>query len=157
MNEFSTFQQIGFNSISFEADIRKALVILSEHLKAKLEMLHDEQHYLHRLFDKYFIWLVDEDKISEIRIFLKKLSQLKQQKIQLEINLNDHLDHLSSSVKNPLSYDSQSCMNEHVELSSSFAELEKEFNKLKKEEFQLIQKVSQFYTLLKLRSNWGLN
>jgi hypothetical protein len=113
----------------------KELYILTEHWQSDLHFYKEDLHFLYHLIDKYFVWLISEENLSEIRSLSTGLSETNINCDRLLEKTSRHLAHLSELIDDPFKYDSHKFRSEHEELENEITSFIKKFREIKKETF----------------------
>jgi hypothetical protein len=121
-------------NFTWTAEYRE-LYILSEHWQSDLQFYKDDLHFLYHLIDKYFVWLINEDNLGEMRNLSSKLSETSRNCDRLLEKTSKHLTHLSELIDDPFKYDSHKFRSEHEELENEITSFVKKFREIKKETF----------------------
>jgi hypothetical protein len=117
------------------------LYILTEHWKSDIEFYGDESRFLHRLINKYFIWLIKDGNINNVQYLSNKLDKMIKQKKEIYKRINKHLRHFEEIIGNSFSHDENKFRDEHEILEDQISEFVKGFWKLKKEIFSVTEHV----------------
>jgi len=121
-------------NFTWTAEYRE-LYILSEHWQSDLQFYKDDLHFLYHLIDKYFVWLINEDNLGEMRNLSSRLSETSRNCDRLLEKTSKHLTHLSELIDDPFKYDSHKFRSEHEELENEITSFVKKFREIKKETF----------------------
>lgn len=127
-------------NFNWTADYRE-LYILTEHWQSDLQFYKGDLYFLYRLIDKYFIWLINEENLAEMRNIASGLSETVKNCDRLLEKTSKHLTHLAELIDDPFKYDSQKFRNEHEELENEIAAFIKKFWKIKKDTFAVSEQV----------------
>lgn len=117
------------------------LHVLTDKWKSDLEFYNFELSFLHKLIDKYYIWLTDEELINEVEQAASKIFTADKTRNSLSFSTLKHLRHIEEIMENEFSYDAQDFRTEHEELENKFSNFCKNFQLLKKEVFMLTEQV----------------
>lgn len=117
------------------------LHVLTEKWKSDLEFYNFELSFLHKLIDKYYIWLSNDELVNEVEDAARKIFTADKIRKGLALNTIKHLRHIEEIIENEFSNDAQLFRREHEELENSFASFCKKFQLLKKEVFMLTEQV----------------
>ncbi|MGE0561716.1 MAG: hypothetical protein AB7O47_07865 [Flavobacteriales bacterium] len=117
------------------------LHVLTDKWKSDLEFYNFELSFLHKLIDKYYIWLSDEELINEVEQSASKVFTADKLRNTLSFSILKHLRHIEEIMENEFSHDAQAFRNEHEELENKFSSFCKNFQLLKKEVFMLTEQV----------------
>ena len=126
------------------------LYVLTEHWLSDLEYYKDEIRFLIDLINKYFIWLVDDENINELRKLTNHLKQAEKTQIEIAETTANHLSHLVEFCKTISVNDEQKFREEHARLEDNFAAFIKDFKALKKDIFKTTRKVIEAEKLKRL-------
>lgn len=119
----------------------RELYVLTEHWQSDLKFYKGDLHFLYQLIDKYFIWLVNQENLDEMRTIATGLSEsVKNCDILLE-KTSKHLAHLAELIDDPFKYDSHKFRSEHEELENEIVSFIKKFWKIKKDTFVVSEHV----------------
>ena len=119
----------------------RELYILTEHWLSDLQFYKDDLQFLYHLIDKYFIWLINEENLSEMRSLSSSLSDIGLNCDRLLEKTSKHLTHLAELIDDPFKYDSHKFRSEHEELENEIASFIKKIRRIKKETFADIEPV----------------
>lgn len=117
------------------------MFIISEHWLSDVKFFSMELNFLHRLIDKYFMWLVDEKNIESTRKMASHLSKVEMERAALGEKLEDHMRSLANLIENPFSHDAQNGRDNHEKLEALMAAFAKDFRAIKIEVFALAERV----------------
>lgn len=134
-----------FRSRPKGAYIREAnweeLYVLTEHWKKDLEFYKEDLLFLHRLIDKYFIWIVKEENSEAVRKILHNLQKMKDRCRDLMEKVSSHLHQVGSFVSKPEAEEDRLFRIEHEHLEDEIAEFVKAFRKNRREVFEITEHV----------------
>ncbi|TYP98997.1 hypothetical protein C7447_102315 [Tenacibaculum adriaticum] len=117
------------------------LYVLTEHWKSDLQFYKDDLRFLHHLINRYFIWMIRKDNVTDVRKIIKNLHELDLQCSELLKHVNTHLSHLGALIEDPFKYDSHEFRKEHGKLEDNITEFVKAFRKNRKETFHITEHV----------------
>ena len=117
------------------------LHVLTEKWKSDLEFYNFELNFLHKLIDKYYIWLTNDELITEVEAAASKIFAADKSRKTLNIETINHLRHIEEILENEFKFDAQAFRKEHELLENKFANFCKNFQLLKKEVFMLTEQV----------------
>lgn len=117
------------------------LHVLTEKWKSDLEFYNFELNFLHKLIDKYYIWLTNDELVAEVEAAASKIIAANKSRKTLTIESINHLRHIEEILENEFKYDAQTFRKEHEVLENKFANFCKNFQLLKKEVFILTEQV----------------
>ena len=117
------------------------LHVLTEKWKSDLEFYNFELNFFHKLIDKYYIWLTNDELITEVEAAASKIFAADKSRKTLNIETINHLRHIEEILENEFKFDAQAFRKEHELLENKFANFCKNFQLLKKEVFMLTEQV----------------
>ncbi|MFZ6014343.1 MAG: hypothetical protein ACOYXT_28645 [Bacteroidota bacterium] len=117
------------------------MVVISERLQSDLAFFNDELNFFLKLIDKYFMWLIDEKNIENIRKLASDISRFEARRFTVSKRLTQHVKHLVNLLENPFSHDAQACKDEQNKLETLFADFTKDFRRIKNRVFMLSERV----------------
>ncbi len=117
------------------------LHVLTEKWKSDLEFYNFELNFLHKLIDKYYIWLTNDELVVEVEAAASKIIAANKSRKTLTIEAINHLRHIEEILENEFKYDAQAFRKEHEVLENKFTNFCKNFQLLKKEVFILTEQV----------------
>lgn len=117
------------------------LHVLTEKWKSDLEFYNFELNFLHKLIDKYYIWLTNDELVTEVEAAASKIFAADKSRKILNIETINHLRHIEEILENEFKFDAQAFRKEHELLENKFTNFCKNFQLLKKEVFMLTEQV----------------
>lgn len=117
------------------------LHVLTEKWKSDLEFYNFELNFLHKLIDKYYIWLTNDELVTEVEAAASKIFAANKSRRTLNIETINHLRHIEEILENEFKFDAQAFRKEHELLENKFTNFCKNFQLLKKEVFMLTEQV----------------
>jgi len=117
------------------------LHVLTEKWKSDLEFYNFELNFLHKLIDKYYIWLTNDELVAEVEAAASKIFAADKSRKTLNIETINHLRHIEEILENEFKFDAQAFRKEHELLENKFTNFCKNFQLLKKEVFMLTEQV----------------
>lgn len=117
------------------------LHVLTEKWKSDLEFYNFELNFLHKLIDKYYIWLTNDELVIEVEAAASKIFAANKLRKTLNIETINHLRHIEEILENEFKFDAQAFRKEHELLENKFTNFCKNFQLLKKEVFMLTEQV----------------
>ena len=124
------------------------LHVLTDKWKSDLEFYNFELNFLHKLIDKYYIWLTNDELVNEVEKAAIRLSIADKSREVLNIKTTQHLRHIEEILENEFIYDAQVFRTEHEQLENRIAEFCKNFKLLKKDVFLLTEQVLETENLV---------
>ena len=117
------------------------LHVLTDKWKSDLEFYNFELNFLHRLIDKYYIWLTNDELVNEVEAAASKIFAANKSRNALTFETIKHLRHIEEILENEFKFDAQAFRKEHELLENKFTNFCKNFQLLKKEVFMLTEQV----------------
>lgn len=117
------------------------LYILTKHWHSDMHFYKNDLRFLHRLMDKYLIWLTRKDNLDEMKILTNELVEFQKNCDLLIEKIVKHEMHLAELIENPFKYDSKLFRMEHEKLEDDIEEFIKDFRSIKKQTFSDIEGV----------------
>jgi len=117
------------------------LHVLTDKWKSDLEFYSFELGFLHKLIDKYYIWLTNDELINEVEGAASRVFAANKSRDFLAMKTLQHLRHLEEIMENEFSFDAQQFRKEHEDLENKLVVFYKNFKLLKKEVFSLTEQV----------------
>lgn len=117
------------------------LHVLTDKWKSDLEFYNFELNFLHKLIDKYYIWLTNDELVTEVEAAASKIFVADKSRKTLNIETINHLRHIEEILENEFKFDAQTFRKEHEVLENKFTNFCKNFQLLKKEVFMLTEQV----------------
>lgn len=131
-------ENLGFNKTNASWE---ELHILTDKWKSDLEFYSFELSFLHKLIDKYYIWLTNDELINEVEQAASRVFAADKSRNVLVIKTIKHLRHIEDIMENEFAFNTQEFKKEHEELENKLASFYKNFKLLKKEVFALTEQV----------------
>lgn len=123
---------------------------LSEQWLSELAFYHDELLFLKDVINKYFIWLVADEKMELLTSLSKRLIKMEQINGQLLNSVKKNMGQLTELMANTFSHDEQIFRHEHSGLEDDIANFIGNFASLKKEIFAVTKRVIETERLKRL-------
>ena len=98
------------------------LFILTERLQGNLEFQLYEIEFLERLIDTYFVKLLLQENLDELRELQMDLHQSKNEALKLLKRIQLHLVHIADIINEPFKCDRSIFRNEHEGLEDQISE-----------------------------------
>lgn len=131
-------ENLGFNKSNSSWE---ELHIITDKWKSDLDFYSFELRFLHKLIDKYYIWLTNDELLNEVEQIASRVATANKVRNVLTIKTLKHLRHIEDVFENEFVYDAQEFKNEHAELENKLVNFYKNFKLLKKEVFALTEQV----------------
>ncbi len=126
------------------------LHVLSEKWLSELSFYRDEIRFLKDVVNKYFIWLVADEKMDTLTHLSQRLIKIEEVNQYLLETTNKHMGHLVDLIENSFSHDEQAFREEHSTLEDRIAGFEQDFMVLKSDIFTITKKVIEIERLKRL-------
>lgn len=117
------------------------LYILSKHWKSDLLFYKEDLQFLHRLINKYIIWLTKSKNIEMVRRIENDVNRTRTTCKDLFEKVQAHLRLYEKIEKDKAHWDDVVFRKEHEILEDELAEFVKEFRKNRKEVFKITEYV----------------
>jgi hypothetical protein len=117
------------------------LYTLSDHWKSDMAFYGDEIRFFHKLIDKFFIWLTQDESIGKTQALASRLSDLNKRFEKISERINRHQADIGLLMENAFKESESEFRNEHVGLEEDLSAFAKEFRETKKEVFAISDKV----------------
>ena len=119
------------------------LHVLTSHWQSDMLFFQDELRFIDTLFDKYFGALIEKDNLEKTKAMAIKISHVKSNSEALSGRIAAHLKHIEQFVTNPTSQKGDSFREEHASLEDDFASFVKSFREMKREIFELTERIAR--------------
>ena len=126
------------------------LYVLSKHWESDMDFYRDELRFLSDLLDRYFVWLVSEEHISEVREIGTRLGGVSKELDKVKANIRIHLKHIQSAIEETKVVEDFDFRKEHADLEDAIVHLIKSFRILKREIFSTTERVVEEEKLQRL-------
>jgi len=137
MNEFGQRPRGTFiNTANWEE-----LYILSKHWKSDLLFYKEDSNFLHRLINKYFIWLTKSKNIEMVRKIEIKVNKINKECEALLHKVDEHIKLFETIEKDQELKDDAIFRREHERLENEISKFVKEFRENRKEVFKITEYV----------------
>jgi hypothetical protein len=121
-----------------EADWQN-LYLLTEHWKSDLLFYQDDLRFLHKLIDRYFLWISKKGNIDMVRDIEVSLLEVDKQCASLLKRTNKHLQSIAELIDNPYVDNSTQFRAEHETLEEAYTQFVKDFRKNRKDVFEITE------------------
>ena len=119
------------------------LHVLTSHWQSDMAFFADELRFIDVLFDKYFNALIDPENIGKTKAVASRLTMLKSDREMLSSGISKHLHNLKELITNTPVKDLGILREEHVNLEESLTEFIKKFRVVKREIFELTERIAR--------------
>jgi hypothetical protein len=117
------------------------LYILTQHWKKDLDFYKDDLRFLHRLIDKYFIWITEKENLDSVRKIGTNLLNISDKCKDLLHKISKHILQLGELVENSDKEQSRIFRLEHEHLEDEIAYFVKSYRENRKEVFTITEYV----------------
>lgn len=117
------------------------LYVLTNHWKSDLLFFKDDLKFMHRLIDKYFIWITEEGNLHDVQKIGNAILKNTQVCDGLLKSVQEHLSHLANLIDEPFKNDSGKFRDEHQELEDDITLFTKSVRDNRKELFSVTERV----------------
>lgn len=132
---------IGIKSNYLHSASWDELHAITKHWQSNNDFYHYEINFLKKLIDKYFIWMTKKENIAQVRKLVLQLGTLDERHRDIGDAIFKHLNHIALYLENSFSHDEQLFRFEHSVLLQRIEEFNIEFRNVKKEIFEISEKV----------------
>lgn len=119
------------------------LYVLTEHWLTDMGFYNDEIRFLENLIDKYFMWLLDDQKIDNVQTLLRQLETTSKTRDALEQDIRKHLQHIEELKENAFSHDEQEYRDGQENLEEELMKFIHTFKQIKKEVFAATEEIME--------------
>ena len=117
------------------------LYILSKHWKSDLLFYREDSKFLHRLINKYFIWLTKSENIEMVRKIEINVNKINIECETLLHRVNEHIKLFETIEKDQELKDDTIFRRDHESLENQISKFVKEFRENRKEVFKITEYV----------------
>ena len=117
------------------------LYVLTQHWKKDLEFYKDDLRFLHRLVDKYFIWITEKENLEMVKKIGVNPLGISTKCQDLLDKVSKHILHLGKLIENPNIEESRIFRLEYEHLEDEIANFVKSFRENRKEVFTITEYV----------------
>ncbi|MGB3151930.1 MAG: hypothetical protein WBB27_14830 [Maribacter sp.] len=115
------------------------LYVITQHWKSDMEFYRDDLRFLHRLIDKYFIWITKAENLVLVKELKKELLELNGRSKDILEKVIKHRIHLGYLVEDPNERNAGIIKTEHEHLEDELSTFLKMFRKNRKEVFKITE------------------
>ena len=119
------------------------LHVLASHWQSDMAFFADELRFLDVLFDKYFNALIDPENIGKTKAVASRLTILKSDREMLTSRIAEHLHNIKELMTKTPPMELAILKEEHVNLEESLTEFIKIFRVVKREIFELTERIAR--------------
>ncbi len=117
------------------------LYVLTEHWKSDLLFYRDDLKFLHKLLQRYFIWITKEENLDAVRNLGQGILNDSKTCNDLLSKIKEHLSHLANIMDEPFKNDAHEFRTEHEELEDYISQFIKGVRENRKKVFTLTEHV----------------
>ncbi len=117
------------------------LYVLTEHWKSDLLFYRDDLKFLHKLLQRYFIWITKEENLGAVRSLGQSILGDTKTCNDLLKKIKEHLSHLANIIDEPFKNDANEFRTEHEELEDHISQFIKGVREHRKQVFTLTEHV----------------
>ena len=115
------------------------LYVLTKYWNSDLEFYRDDLRFLHRLIDKYFVWIVKTENLERVNKLKKELSDLKKKGKDLLAKVGKHSIQLGYLVEEPNKPDAGIVITEHEHLEEEMSQFVQSFRENRRDVFAITE------------------
>lgn len=119
------------------------LHVLTSHWQSDMTFFSDELRFIDVLFDKYFSALIEPENMDQTKSIAAKISHIKSSREQLSLRIIEHLHNIKELMTRTSSHDPSLFRDEHGKLEDDLTEFMKSFRALKREIFELTERIAR--------------
>jgi len=117
------------------------LYVLTKHWKSDLLFYKQDLRFLHKLLNKYFIWITKKENLTTVEKIGKSILKDKETSQDLLIRVDEHLKHIAQTIDEPFKNDSRLFRSEHEELEDQIAKFYKTVRENRKQVFTITEHI----------------
>lgn len=129
---------IGLN-VNLNGDVLTSYYALGEHWRSDLAFYKDEVRFLKDLLGKYFNRFIEDIDINHVRRIENRLMILDRRREEVDFKIDRQMKAISERLKSNNTTANQNIISNHEELEHLLSILAKDFRKLKRIIFQLVE------------------
>jgi hypothetical protein len=119
------------------------LHVHTSHWQSDMSFFGDELRFIDTLFDKYFTAFIEGDNMQKTKLAASKVSHVQSDHKKLAEHIADHLRSIEDLIKNPSVENASALRVGHTSLEEDIAEFSKAFKELKREVFDLTERIAK--------------
>jgi hypothetical protein len=119
------------------------LHVLTSHWQSDMAFFEDELRFIDVLLDKYFNALIDPENMDATKSIAANLTNLKSNRELMTARIAEHLHHIKTLMTNSSSQDAAAFREEHVRLEDDLTDFVKTFRAVKREIFNLTERIAR--------------
>ena len=117
------------------------LYVLTKHWKSDLTFYEQDLCFLHRLLNKYFIWITKKENLAAVKSIGQGILKDKQTGDELIKRVGEHLTHIAQTIDDPFKHDTRIFRDEHQKLEDDIAKFYKTVRKNRKQVFKVTEQL----------------
>lgn len=107
----------------------------AEKIKSEMKFFELEMGFLHRLLDRYLLWLIEEESLSGLQILNSKIKAADQKCADFILKAESLMTRLGLLIENPFAQDEHRIKESFTHLKDEALSFEAELKRLKSEVF----------------------
>jgi hypothetical protein len=117
------------------------LYVLTKHWKSDLIFYQQDLNFLHKLLNKYFIWISKKENLDSVKAIGQSILKDKKNGKELKKRVQEHLTHIAQTIDDPFKHDSRIFRDEHQVLEDDIAKFYKTVRKNRKQVFSVTEHI----------------
>lgn len=117
------------------------LYVLTKHWKSDLTFYKQDLLFLHKLLNKYFIWITKKENLDAVKSIGQSVLNDKETGKELIKRVDEHLSHIAQTIDDPFKHDSRIFRDEHQELEDDIAIFYKTVRENRKQVFSITEHI----------------
>ncbi len=117
------------------------LYVLTKHWKSDLTFYKQDLHFLHKLLNKYFIWITKKENLDAVKAIGQSILNDKQIGKELISRVDEHLTHIAQTIDDPFKHDTRIFRDEHQVLEDDIAKFYKTVRENRKQVFSVTEHI----------------
>ena len=117
------------------------LYVLTKHWKSDLTFYKQDLNFLHKLLNKYFIWITKKENLDAVKTIGEGILKDKRTAAELLQKVDEHLSHIAQTIDDPFKHDSRIFREEHQELEDAIAIFHKTVRTNRKQVFAITEHI----------------
>lgn len=117
------------------------LFLLTEHWQSDVAFYKDEFKFLYKLIDKYYMWLTNDEHITQVRKMVNTVLEMQKELDAFTVDLSHHLIAIGKRIDKPNAATELVLREEHSALGIRIGQFYRNFRVVKKTIFTLTEVV----------------
>ena len=117
------------------------LYILTKHWKSDLLFYKQDLRFLHKLLNKYVIWITKKENLTAVKNIGQSVLKDKEISEDLIKRVDEHLKHIAQTIDDPFKHDSRIFRTEHQQLEDEIAKFYKTVRENRQQVFTITEHV----------------